>query len=202
MTLLALLAGALVGSAPTADALGRLWGVDLRASGTGNPGTNNALRTGGKALAAAVLVVEFAKGAAAVWIGRWLGADAGGALAAVSATAANVYNPWFGFRGGKGLAITGGTLLAAWPPAVPLLVAALAATVAAIRRSGPASLVALGAYVLAALLGLVVTLPAGWGIASPGWRVVMALAGTALMAPKHWADAVRPPARRPSRPPV
>src|SRR5690606_27985836 len=48
----ALVVGYLVGSAPTADWLARRRGIDLRSTGSGNPGTNNALRTGGPRLAA------------------------------------------------------------------------------------------------------------------------------------------------------
>src|SRR5690606_40462086 len=113
-----------------------IWrGIVLRSTGRGNPGTNNALRAGGPRLAAAVLVVELAKGAAAVWAGHDLGGAAGAALAATAANAANVYNPWFRLRGGKGLALTGGTLAVAWPSALLVLVAVIGLGVALLRRS-------------------------------------------------------------------
>ena len=184
----ALVAGYLVGSLPTADVLARRWKVDLRASGTGNPGTNNALRVAGKSLAVVVLATEMAKGAAAVWLGRRLGDNGGGALAAIGATAGNVYNPWFRFRGGKGLAMTAGVLLAAWPTLVPVLVVVIAGVAALTRRSGPASLWALAIYVFSALVGLAVDLPTGWGLTSPAWLALMAIACSAIVAPKHWAD--------------
>lgn len=186
------LTGIFVGSLPTADLLARLWGVDLRTEGTGNPGANNALRLGGRKLATAVVAFEFAKGVLAVWLGRQLGEDAGGALAAVGATFGNVYNPWFRFRGGKGLAITGGVLAAAWPPAVAVLVVVIAVSLAAFRRSGPAALLTLTVYVVAALVGLAVDLPVGWGISSPSWLAIMAVCSTAIMTPKHALDTLRP----------
>lgn len=188
-----LIVGYLTGSLPTADLLARLRGVDLRAAGTGNPGANNALRVGGRSLGAGVLFVEIVKGAAAVWIGRRIGEDSGGALAAIGATVGNVYNPWFRFRGGKGLAITGGILLAAWPLLVPVLAVVIGGAAAILRRSGPASLIALATYVLVALLGLVADLPTGWGLDSPGWLAVMAVCSSAAMVPKHWVDTVRVP---------
>ena len=200
MTALAgLLTGMVVGSLPSADLLARVWGVDLRTGGTGNPGANNALRLGGRKLAAAVVTAEFAKGVLAVWLGRQLGEDAGGALAAVGATAGNVYNPWFRFRGGKGLAITGGILAAAWPPMLAALVVVIAVSLAAFRRSGPAALLTLGVYVAGAVVGLVVDLPVGWGITSPGWLAIMAIGSTAIMTPKHLVDTLRPSAPGASR---
>jgi glycerol-3-phosphate acyltransferase PlsY len=193
------LTGMVVGSLPTADLLARVWGVDLRTGGTGNPGANNALRLGGRKLATAVVTVEFAKGALAVWLGRQLGEDAGGALAAVGATVGNVYNPWFRFRGGKGLAITGGILAAAWPPAVAALGVVIAASLAAFRRSGPATLLTLTVYVAGAVVGLVVDFPVGWGISSPKWLAIMAIGSTAIMTPKHVIDTLRPIAPGASR---
>lgn len=183
----ALVVGYLVGSAPTADWLARRRGIDLRSTGSGNPGTNNALRTGGPRLAAAVLVVELAKGAAAVWAGHYLGGAAGAALATTAATAANVYNPWFRLRGGKGLAITGGTLAVAWPSALLVLVAVIGLGVALLRRSGPAALLTLAGYVALAAWG-----PLGGGLVDePGWLMAMAVGQSALMAPKHLADTFR-----------
>lgn len=200
MTALAgLLTGILVGSLPSADLLARVWGVDLRAGGTGNPGANNALQLGGRKLAAAVVTAEFAKGVLAVWLGRRLGEDAGGALAAVGATVGNVYNPWFRLRGGKGLAITGGILGAAWPPTLAVLVVVIAVSLTAFRRSGPAALLTLAVYVAGALVGLVVDLPVGWGLTSPGWLAIMAVGSTAVMAPKHAIDTLTPSAPGASR---
>ena len=66
---LAAITGYLIGSVPTAVWLGKLWGVDLRRGGTGNPGANNARRLGGLPLAFLVLVVEMAKGMTAVAAG-------------------------------------------------------------------------------------------------------------------------------------
>lgn len=190
MTPVAALLGFLIGSIPSADWLARRRGVDLRTEGSGNPGSRNALQAGGKALAGAVLVVEIAKGAGAVVVGRLLADDAGGAVAAIGAVAGNVYNPWFRLRGGKGLAITGGTLLAAWPPMFLVLLVVLVAGVVLFRRSGPAALAAFGLYVGAALVARVASLPSGWGLTDPGWLVVTAVCSVAIMTPKHLADAL------------
>jgi glycerol-3-phosphate acyltransferase PlsY len=199
VTWLAAAVGFLVGSLPTADWLARRWGVDLRSGGSGNPGANNALKLGGKGLALTVLMVEVAKGAISVGMGRALGDDAGGAWAGVTATAGNVYNPWFRFRGGKGLGITAGVVLAAWPPVLPFLLTVMALAVRLTRRSGPASLATFAGYLAAAALGTVVQLPTAWGLEAPGWILLLAVGGVVAMGPKHWADTVRPAGRPSSR---
>jgi acyl phosphate:glycerol-3-phosphate acyltransferase len=199
---LASVAGLLIGSIPTADWLGRARGIDLRSAGTGNPGTRNAAAVGGPLLGAAVLVVELVKGAAAVGLGRWMAGDPAGAMAGVGALAGNIYNPWFGWRGGKGLAIAGGTLLAGWPALVPVLAVVLGVGVAAFRRSGPASLLAMAVWLTAGLMAWTgaAVLPTGWGSSRPGWLMAGAVGSVAIMAPKHLADTFRP-AGRPVSPP-
>jgi glycerol-3-phosphate acyltransferase PlsY len=185
---LAALGGYLVGSLPTADALGRLWGVDLRRDGSTNPGANNALRLGGPVLAALVLVVEVAKGAGAVLGGASLGGETGALLAGVFAAAGNVYNLWYRFSGGKGLAITGGVLLALWPTVLVPLLVLLVVVALATRSSGFATLTALGGLVAAGFLWATYRLPTAWGISSGG-ELVFAAAGLAgVLIPKHWRD--------------
>lgn len=199
MPAVACLIGILIGSVPTTDLLGRRWGVDLRTSGSGNPGTNNALRLGGRGLAVTVLLAELIKGAAAVWAGRAVAGDPGGALAAIGAITGNVYNPWFHFRGGKGLAITGGTLLAGWPAIMPVLAIVIGTSAKLFRRSGPAALVTFAVYVATALIGWFVDVPTGWGLKSTPWLTVMAAGSVAVMLAKHGADAITRAAPDPSR---
>lgn len=189
MILLAALGGYLVGSLPTADPLGRLWGVDLRGEGSRNPGANNARRLGGPALAALVLLVEVAKGVAAVLGGAALAGEVGAVLAGVFAAVGNVYNLWYRFAGGKGLAISGGVLLALWPTVLIPLLLLLVVVALATRSSGVAALTALGGLVAAAFLWTAYNLPTVWGI-SPGGELVFAAVGlTTVLTPKHWRDA-------------
>lgn len=190
--------GLLAGSIPSADWIARIAGHDLRSAGTGNPGTKNALALGGPVLGTAVLVVEMVKGAGAVTVGRLIGDDGGGAVAAVGAIAGNVYNPWFGLRGGKGLAIAGGTVAAAWPPVLPVLAVILGGATGALKRSGPAALIAFVAWVVAAIAATRTPIPTGWGLDSPGWRLAAAVGSVVVMAPKHVADTVTPDDRHAS----
>jgi glycerol-3-phosphate acyltransferase PlsY len=79
---------------------------DLRQIGSGNIGATNVLRTGRKGLAAATLLLDVAKGFAAVRLAPLLGGDAESMmrLAAVGAFFGHCYPVWLKFRGGKGVA--------------------------------------------------------------------------------------------------
>lgn len=183
--------GVLLGSTPTAQWLGRLRGLDLRSEGSGNPGANNAFQLGEPVVGGAILATEVVKGLVTVWLGHRLAGGPGAALAGAGATAGNVYNPWYGLRGGKGLAITSGTVTAAWPPLAGFLVVLIVASTAALRRTGPSALLTLTAYVGVSFWGWWTPLPGRWMIMDPRWMVAMAAVQTAVMAPKHYADAVR-----------
>jgi len=141
--------GYLLGSIPFGLLLTRLAGYgDIRRIGSGNIGATNVLRTGSKTAAALTLLLDLAKGWAAVVIGGAWGEDA--ALVAASCVIiGHAFPVWLGFRGGKGLATAYGVVIAlAWPVA---LIAALVwlATALLLRYS---SLAALVASVIAAVL--------------------------------------------------
>jgi len=105
-----------LGAIPFGLILARIGGAgDLRAIGSGNIGATNVLRTGRKGLAAATLLLDLAKGAAAVCLARWLWPGSEGAAAA-GVVIGHCYPVWLRFRGGKGVATLMGVSLAlAWP---------------------------------------------------------------------------------------
>ena len=114
----ALLLGYLLGSIPFGLILTRLAGTqDPRSVGSGNIGATNVLRTGRKDLAAATLILDAGKGAAAFLLAHWLlGSDAAAAIAGGAAFLGHLFPVWLGFKGGKGVATFFGLLLAAaWP---------------------------------------------------------------------------------------
>ena len=116
MPALALALGYLLGSIPFGLLLTRFAGAgDIRAIGSGNIGATNVLRTGRKGLAAATMLLDALKGAAAVWIGEAI-VPGGGLLGAAGAFFGHCYPLWLGFRGGKGVATFGGIAFAAWWP--------------------------------------------------------------------------------------
>jgi glycerol-3-phosphate acyltransferase PlsY len=105
--------GYLLGAIPFGLLLTKLAGLgDIRAIGSGNIGATNVLRTGRKDLALATLLLDGGKGAAAVLIARLVSEDltviAGGA-----AILGHLFPVWLKFKGGKGVATTLGTLIAA-----------------------------------------------------------------------------------------
>jgi len=148
------LLGYLLGSIPFGLLLTRISGLgDIRGIGSGNIGATNVLRTGRKGLAAATLVLDGLKGAAAVLIAQALLYDQDTALlAGLAAVLGHLFPIWLRFKGGKGVATGLGVLVAAaWPIgvtacAVWLLVAGLA------RVSSLASLAAFSFAPFAALV--------------------------------------------------
>ncbi len=122
----------LIGSLSGAMILGRLRGVDIRDSGSGNAGATNALRTRGKAFAFGVLLIDLGKGALAAGLLPKLlfGLDEPPTTTlqsaigcAIAATLGHVYPIFYGFRGGKGAATLVGATLTIFPLVVPLLLA-------------------------------------------------------------------------------
>ena len=84
--LYAALIGYGLGSIPFGLILTRISGAgDLRTIGSGSIGATNVLRTGRKGLAAATLLLDLAKGAAAVLIARWFwpGSESAAAASAI-----------------------------------------------------------------------------------------------------------------------
>ena len=112
----AILLGYFIGSIPFGLLLAKAAGKgDIRKIGSGSTGATNVLRTGSKGLAAAVLILDLAKGLAAVMVAwRWFpDAVSGAALAAV---VGHCFPAWLGFKGGKGVATNAGVSLGlGWP---------------------------------------------------------------------------------------
>ncbi len=149
--------GYLLGSIPFGLLLTRAAGLgDIRKVGSGNIGATNVLRTGNKKLAAATLLLDALKGAAAVLIARaTLDGDMGqaGALwAGLGAVIGHMFPVWLGFKGGKGVATGYGVLIAAfWP--VGLLAGAIWLLVAKFARLS--SLAALVSFAAAPVLAFI-----------------------------------------------
>lgn len=189
MTVLAAIVGYLVGSLPTAGWLAKMSGIDLLTQGSGNPGANNALRTGGAGLAAAVLSVEMAKGALIALVGSALAGDPGMVIAGLAGATGNLYNVWYRFRGGKGLGISAGILLVAWPTVVLPLVIIIGIGAWATRSTGGGTLIAIVALAVSGMLWEAADLPVGWGIERRVLLLILAIGLSLLIAPKHLPGA-------------
>jgi glycerol-3-phosphate acyltransferase PlsY len=116
---LSYLLGSMVGSLLIRRIAG---GPDIRSLGSGNAGATNALRTLGKKVAFAVLVIDVAKGwiATALIAPRTLPGFAPDTAAmqawvapacAIAVMLGHVYPIWYGLRGGKGMATLVGAVL-------------------------------------------------------------------------------------------
>jgi len=115
------LLGFLLGSIPFGLILGKLKGIDIREHGSGNIGATNLFRTLGKNIGITCLLLDFIKGFIPVLIATKLAPDntTGQTIEVVTALAAILghnYSPWIGFKGGKGIATSGGAIAALMPP--------------------------------------------------------------------------------------
>jgi len=133
---LAMAVGYLIGSLNPAAAIARLRGVDLRGSGSGNPGATNAARTMGRWVGITVGLLDVLKGLVPAAVFTALVGQSAGEIAGLAAVVGHITSPFLKGRGGKGVATALGAILGthAWW-ALPVL-AAFALVVALTRRIG------------------------------------------------------------------
>ncbi|MDR3537726.1 MAG: glycerol-3-phosphate 1-O-acyltransferase PlsY [Acetobacteraceae bacterium] len=174
------LLGYLLGSIPFGLLLTSAAGLgDIRRVGSGNIGATNVLRTGRRGLAAATLVLDGLKGAAAVLIAAALAGHQAALWAGIGAVLGHLFPVWLGFKGGKGVATSYGVLIAAaWP--VGLAAGAIWLVVAKLAKLS--SLAALVSFAAAPLLA--------WGLADHD-LVKLALAIAVLVYARHHANIRR-----------
>lgn len=136
----------LCGSIPSGLLIARAKGVDIRRSGSGNIGATNVGRVMGKRYFFLCFACDFLKSCAPVlaagralqvlgsfdvpapsaWL--WLGTM-------VAAVLGNVFNPWLGFKGGKGVATSIGALTGVFPPLAVAGAASFAVWITTLRFS-------------------------------------------------------------------
>jgi glycerol-3-phosphate acyltransferase PlsY len=116
--------GYLFGSFPAGYFAGRIAGIDIRATGSGNIGATNVLRILGKRWGYAVFFVDAFKGFAAVRLTRFLTdhlapankyAEYFAILAAVMCVVGHSFPIWLRFKGGKGVATSAGAIFGLMP---------------------------------------------------------------------------------------
>jgi acyl phosphate:glycerol-3-phosphate acyltransferase len=174
----------LLGSVPSGWLVMKVYrNQDVRKLGSGNIGAANVFRAGGPGAFAATLVADGLKGFIPVMLGILLGlGDQEIALAAIglAAVLGHTWPIYLGFRGGKGVATSGGVLLALAP--VALVIAGLSwfLVVRLTRLASLSSLIA----VAVGFLSLIALHFAGWQAWRPvGWSVIVlgvALVGLVL----------------------
>ena len=153
LSLLILAVAYLLGSIPFGYLLVRLVRKeDIRAVGSGNIGATNVARSGAKGLGILTLLLDLAKGLAAVLLARHVAPGLPGfpsdlaVGAAAAAVVGHVFPVWLGFRGGKGVATALGVFLAL-TPWVALAAVGIFILVVAITR-----IVSLASIIAAAVL--------------------------------------------------
>ena len=139
----------LLGSIPTGYILGKLSGVDVRQTGSGNVGATNVARAVGKWQGVVTLLADAAKGMIPVAIGLWLNLQPE-AIAAIAGAAflGHLFPVFLKFRGGKGVATGLGALLVIAPLATFALLGVFVAVVL------PTRLVSLSSIIAAAMAPL------------------------------------------------
>jgi len=115
---ISLVAAYLIGSIPFSYIFGKLQGLDLREHGSGNVGATNALRVLGTKVGVITLLLDMGKGVLAIELGRMLlssGAEWQLVIVAITAILGHIFTIFLGFKGGKGVATSGGVFLDLFP---------------------------------------------------------------------------------------
>ena len=196
----------LIGSMNTSVILSRrIYGEDVRDSGSGNAGATNMLRTYGTGVAVLTLVCDILKGVLPVILVWWLDPLLKEHFAGTSAFDAffagnmryvtglfivigHIFPVWFGFRGGKGVATSLGVILAlSWQ--IGLIVLAIALLIMLFSRY-----VSLGSVIAAAVYPFIVLtyiLAGGQKLSDNAVYLTMAFLLALLVIIKHNANIKR-----------
>jgi glycerol-3-phosphate acyltransferase PlsY len=178
--------GYLLGSIPFGYLLVRMFtGEDVRASGSGNIGATNVARKS-PALGIATLLLDAAKGLAAVLLARALFSGTHQRLimttAAFFAVFGHLFPVWLKFRGGKGVATSLGAFILLTPKSILCMVVVFLIVAVAFRYISLASVSAAVAFPLLA-----------WGLheyVDPRQLILIALV-SALVIWKHRQNILR-----------
>jgi glycerol-3-phosphate acyltransferase PlsY len=180
---LAVLIAYLIGGVPFGLVIVRLMtGKDVRASGSGNIGATNVLRTTGRLAGVLTLVLDAAKGWLAVWIASRL---TGGSVlwmsaAAFAVLAGHAFPAWLRFKGGKAVASFLGAYLFLTPVPVLAVLLLFIVLLFSTRYLSLGSVVAAGLFPLAC-----------WMILHPDWPILASAAAAACLIIYRHADNIR-----------
>lgn len=178
--------GYFAGTVPSADLAARAASggtIDIRTSGTGNPGAANAIKVLGPKWGYAVLAADVTKAALASGAGRRLAGARGAHVAATAAVIGHCFPVWNDFKGGKGVGCSVGQCLMTFPAYFPidLAVAGVTSTRRWKSRSYAATAVASATWVAGALLWWRRGWRNGWGPAPTGDLPLAAAVSSAVI---------------------
>jgi glycerol-3-phosphate acyltransferase PlsY len=172
--------GYLLGTLPTAVAVGRRVGHDPVSEGSGNPGATTVYRTAGRRAGAVVLAGDVLKGALAAGAGWLLGDHLLGVACGAAAVAGHVLPLTRRRQGGKGVATFGGATLVLFPAVGAGVAVAWVALLKLTRRASVASIVA------AVAIPLVVA-----AVGAPGAEVALLAVTAAVVVARHADNIAR-----------
>jgi glycerol-3-phosphate acyltransferase PlsY len=196
-----IVASYLIGSIPFSYLVVRAGsGADIPHHGSPNVGATNVARTFGKLPGILALVLDMAKGYAAIVVARWLvgrpewpfTAHAGGgplqsrefwiALAGLIAVAAHMYPVWLRFHGGKGVATATGVFLALDPIVVAAAIIVFLLVLLTSR------FVSLASILSAASIPVFFQFLAN---GAPFWRIIISIVIAMAVIAKHHSNIAR-----------
>ncbi len=184
LDILAVVVAYLLGAVPFGYLIAkRAHGGDIRASGSGSIGATNVMRSVGRGAGLATLLLDVAKGFAAVELAKLLSHDEPRTviIASIAAIVGHIFPVFLKFRGGKGVATGVGVFLAIAPKAVLAVLVVWAIVVAIWRYVSLASILGTAAFPLCAYLIYRPPLEAALGM----------IAGATLIVLKHWSNIER-----------
>ena len=198
---LALIAAAyLIGSIPFSYLVARVAsGKDIRQAGSRNVGATNVARTAGRTAGVFALLLDIAKGYAAIAVARWIvmlpswpfatvsssplhSREMWIALAGLIAVLAHMFPVWLRFHGGKGVATAAGVFLAL----DPIVIAAAMIVFAIVILS--TLFVSLASILSAASIPLFFRFLAH---NAPFWRIVISIVIVIAVIAKHHSNIAR-----------
>jgi acyl phosphate:glycerol-3-phosphate acyltransferase len=175
------MAGYLIGSIPVGVLVGRAFGFDPRAVGSGNVGMTNVARAGGKIPAAITFIGDTLKGLLPVAMARAAGLGPGGlAVVAFAAFLGSIASIFLHFTGGRGVATSLGLWIVLAPVAVAIAAAAFLAVIALSRIVS-----------LASIAAAIVLVPAVAAVGCPRQYILLTIAVSGLVLLRHRANIER-----------
>jgi len=162
--------------------VGRAWGFDPRTIGSGNIGTTNVARAGGKIPGAVTFVADVFKGFVPVELAQLIFGSVPSALAIVglAAFAGSIASVFLKFRGGRGVATSLGVWLGLAPKPIGIVVAVFGIALALTRIVSLASLMA----------ALALPPTVAW-FGCPGPYILLAIITTPLVLLRHRENIAR-----------
>ena len=174
--------GYLFGAIPVGVLVGRAWGFDPRTVGSGNIGTTNVVRAGGKIPGAVTFIADILKGFIPIEFTRFVLGSAPSVLAMVGFATfiGSIASIFLKFRGGRGVATSLGVWLALAPKPIAIIVGVFGIVLALTRIVS-----------LASLMGALALPPTVAALDCPAPYLMVAIIMTALVLFRHSENIAR-----------